>query len=82
MEVVTFDIREEELSETVKSFPVLYDKSNKGFKEKHAVKNAWDGVATALQFMQTDTDFYFNPFISFFESILFIWLNPLLPPCS
>ena len=42
MEKVSLDIsREEELSETVRSFPVLYDKSHKGFKEKDAVKNAW-----------------------------------------
>ena len=32
--------RAEELKETVKSFPILYDKLHKGFKEKDAVKNA------------------------------------------
>ena len=42
--------RAEELKETVRSFPVLYDKSHKGFKEKDAVKNAWNGVATAEEF--------------------------------
>ena len=31
--------REEELSKTVRSFQVLYDKFHKGFKEKDAVKN-------------------------------------------
>ena len=43
--------REEELSETVRSFPVLYDKSHKGFKEKDAMKNAWDAVVTALEYI-------------------------------
>ena len=69
--------REEELSETVRSFLVLYDKSHKGFKEGDAVKNAWDGVIKALEFIETDTYFYFNLFILFFVTILFIWLNPL-----
>ena len=50
MEKVSLDIsRDEELSKTVKSFPVLYDKSQKGFKEKDSVKNAWDRVATAFE---------------------------------
>ena len=34
MEKVSFDIsREEELSETVRNFPLLYDKSHKGFNQ-------------------------------------------------
>ena len=46
MESVSLDIsREDELSETVRSFPALYDKSHKRFKEKDAAKNTWDGVA-------------------------------------
>ena len=41
MEKVSPEIsREKKLSETVRGFPVLYDKSHKGFKEKDAVKNA------------------------------------------
>ena len=60
MEEVSPEIsREEELSETVRSFPVLYDKFHKGFKEKDAVKNAWDGVVTALEFIPTGNCFYF-----------------------
>ena len=51
MEKVFLDIsRKEELSETVRRFSVLYE-SHKGFKEKDAMKNAWDGVATALEFI-------------------------------
>ena len=82
MEKVPLDIsREEEQSETVKSFPVLYDKPRKVFQEKVAVKNAWDGVAMALELIQTGNYFYVNSFISVFE-ILFIWLNPLVPAVS
>ena len=42
MEKVSLEIsREEELSATVRGFPVLYDKFHKEFKEKDAVKNTW-----------------------------------------
>ena len=80
MEKVSPEIsREKELSQTVRSFPILHDESNVGFKEKDAVKNAWDGVVAALEFIQTGNYFYFDSFISCFETILFIWLNPLVP---
>ena len=36
----------------------------------------------ALEFIQTGNYFYVNPFISVFETILFIWLNPLVPGIS
>ena len=61
---------------------VLYEKSRKGFKEKDAEKNAWDGVATVLEFNLTTNCFYLNSFTSFFEILLFIWLNPLVPGVS
>ena len=58
MEKVSLDIsREEELLKTVRSFPVLYDKPHKSFKEKDLVKNAWNGVATTLEFIQTGNYF-------------------------
>ena len=80
MEKVSLDIsREEELSATVRSFQFSHDKSRKRFKEKDALKNAWDGFATALEFIQTGNYFYFNSFISFFETVLFIWINPSVP---
>ena len=83
MERVSLDISsKEELSEIVRSFPVLYDKSRKGFKEKDAVKYAWDGVTMALEFNLTVYYFSFNSFTSFFEIVLFIWLNPLVPGVS
>ena len=43
--------REEELSETIRCFTVLYDKFRKGLKEKDAVKNAWHGVVKVLDFI-------------------------------
>ena len=62
MEKVSPDIlREEELSETVRGFRVLYDTSRKGFKEKDVVKNAWNGIVTPLEFIQTG-NFYFNSY--------------------
>ena len=58
MEKVSLEIsREEELPETVRSFPVLYDKCHEGFKEKDAMKNAWDAVVTALEFIPTGNYF-------------------------
>ena len=71
MEKISLDMsREEELSKNVRSFPVLHDKSYKGFKENYAVKYSWDGVVTALEFIQTSNYFYFNSFVSFFLNYL------------
>ena len=42
--------KEEQLSEKLKEFPVLYDKVAKGYKEKDAVNNAWRSVAETLDF--------------------------------
>ena len=67
------------MSDTVRSFSVSYDKSHKGLKEKDAMKNAWGAVVTALKFIPTGDYFYFNSSILFNETILFIWLNPLVP---
>ena len=50
MEKVSHLISREELLETVRSLSVLY-KSPKWFKEKDAIKNAWDGIATTLEFI-------------------------------
>ena len=41
MEKVSLNIsREDELSKTVRSFPILYEKFHKGFKEKDDMKKA------------------------------------------
>ena len=67
MKKVSLDIsREKELSETAKVFRFCKDlKSHKGFKEKYVARNAWDGVATTLEFVQSGNYFYFNPFFIF-----------------
>lgn len=44
-------LEEENLSEAVRNFPVLYDKSHKGYKERDAVRNAWNEVAASLDFV-------------------------------
>ena len=43
---------EEQLSEKVKEFPVLYDKAAKGYREKDAVNNAWRSAAETLDFAE------------------------------
>ena len=43
---------EEMLAEKLKHFPVLYDKQAKGYKEKDVVTNAWDAVASDLEFVE------------------------------
>ena len=43
---------EKKLSETVRNFPVLYDRSKTGFKERDAVNNAWAVVVGLLDFIE------------------------------
>ena len=51
MDKISLDISwEEELSETVSRFSVLYE-YQKEFKVKDTMKNAWDGITTALEFI-------------------------------
>ena len=50
MENISLDISWEELSETVRSFSVLCE-YRKDFKVKDNMKNACDGIATALEFI-------------------------------
>ena len=42
---VSFD---ERLSDSVRKYPILYDKSLKDFKDKHKKNNAWSKVAKEL----------------------------------
>ena len=64
MERVSLDIpSKEKLSGIVRSLPVLYDKSRHGFKEKDALKKAWDGVTTAIEF-NLAVYFYFLYFLT------------------
>ena len=51
MDKISLDISwEEELPETVSRFSVLYE-YQKEFKVKDTMKNAWDGITTALEFI-------------------------------
>ena len=36
----------EKLCEVVRDYPILYDKSQKGYKERDAVENAWNEVSS------------------------------------
>ena len=42
-------VQEEELCELVHNFPILYDKSHKGYKERDAVANAWGESLTQIR---------------------------------
>ena len=46
MEDTCFD---EKLSELVRRFPCLYDKTKKDYKDKNVVANAWETVANELE---------------------------------
>ena len=43
---------EKKLPETIRNFPVLYQRSKTGFKERSAVKNAWTEMARSLDFIE------------------------------
>ena len=43
---------EELLSEEVQFFPCLYDRTQKSYKEKDVVRNAWNSVAEKLEFIE------------------------------
>ena len=54
--MATLCLQEQEmLVEKVKGFPDLYDKRVKGFKQKDAVKNAWQKVAESSDFEENDS---------------------------
>ena len=54
--MATLCLQEQEmLAEKVKGFPDLYDKRVKGFKQKDAVKNAWQKVAESSDFEENDS---------------------------
>lgn len=46
-------LEEEKLTEKIKDYPILYDKSQKGYKERDAVNNAWRDVADGLDFIDS-----------------------------
>ena len=44
-------VQEENLCELVRQYPVIFDKSHKGYKEKEVEENAWQEIASALDFL-------------------------------
>ena len=44
----------EQLSEIVREFSCLYDKSKKEYKGKNVVENAWKQVVEKLEFLSDD----------------------------
>ena len=50
---------EEILAEKMEHFPVMYDKQVKGYKERGVVTNAWDTVASDLEFVENGKIIYF-----------------------
>ena len=49
---------EELLSEEVRNYPCIYDKSKKPYKKKDVVKNAWENVALKLDFLEDGENFF------------------------
>ena len=45
-------LEEEILCEKVREFPIIYDKAQKGHKEKDAVTNCWNATAKDLDFTE------------------------------
>ena len=45
-------LKEEELSEAIRSYPVIYDKRNRGYKDKNIVNNAWKEFVDSLDFVE------------------------------
>ena len=54
--------KNEELAETVRTFPCLYDKSKKEYKDKNVVQNAWKEVADQLDFIENSKFFILSEF--------------------
>lgn len=60
---------EEKLSEIVKNYPCLYDKTSRGYKEKDVGINAWNEVAENLDFIED------GKILSCYAYILFLMPN-------
>ena len=52
-------LQEEKLTEKLRNYPILYDKSLKGYKERDAVTNAWKEIADALDFVDNGKKLFF-----------------------
>jgi len=45
--------KEEKLAFEVKKYPCLFDKTDKGYKERDCIANAWKEVADSLEFLES-----------------------------
>ena len=45
--------QKENLCELVRQYPVIFDKSHKGCKEKYKEENAWEEIGSVLYFLST-----------------------------
>ena len=52
----------EELVETVQTFPCLYDTSKKEYKDKNIAHNTWKEVADQLDFIENSKFFILSEF--------------------
>ena len=48
---MSFSLQEERLCEIIREYPILYDKSLKGYKERDAVSNCWEEIATMVDYL-------------------------------
>ena len=44
-------VQEENLCELIRQFPVIFDKSHKGYTDKDAEVNAWNEIVNSLDFV-------------------------------
>ena len=51
--------QEEVLASRIKEYPCLFDKTDKGYKEKDCVANAWKEVADSMEFTENGENFNF-----------------------
>ena len=63
--------KEERLSEYVKQYLVLYEKQDKGYRDKD-VKNTWNKVADMLEFVETGKVLLLFSFFFLYNSVYFL----------
>ena len=52
--------QEELLAEEFKKYPCLYNKPDKSYKESDAIKNAWESVSSAQEFVDDGMFRYYS----------------------
>lgn len=69
---------DESLMTEVQKFPCLYDKSDRGFKEKDRILNAWREIDTALQLEEGKLFVFIRYRATHFTSLFY----KLIPFCN